>query len=115
MLLDVRRTVRRRAGPEPNRRETVPLVDPSGSPASQADRVHCLLVTPNRFVREITTFVRDDDQWRRDDERHENVLIDTSAVPALLAEHGVQAIVAPSVGSDRLPVGLFALIGRRVA
>src|SRR5262249_13873768 len=33
---------------------------------------------PNRFVREMTTFVRDDTgSWRRDDERHDNVLVDT--------------------------------------
>src|SRR5918994_997348 len=45
----------------------------------------------NRFVREMTTFVRNDDgTWRRDDERHYNVLIDTTRVPALLATHGVE-------------------------
>jgi SAM-dependent methyltransferase len=36
----------------------------------------------NRFVREMTTFVRNDDgSWRRDDERHDNVLIDTTTRP----------------------------------
>src|SRR5437667_185346 len=31
----------------------------------------------DRFVREMTTFVRNDDgSWRRDDERHDNVLVD---------------------------------------
>jgi SAM-dependent methyltransferase len=52
--------------------------------------------SPDRFVREMTTFLRSGDgTWRRDDERHDNVLIDTSRVPALLAAHCVQA-VSPS-------------------
>lgn len=33
----------------------------------------------------------DDGSWRRDDESHENLLVDTSQVPGLLAEHGVDA------------------------
>ena len=34
---------------------------------------------PDVFVRDITTFLRNDDgSWRRDDERHENVLLDTT-------------------------------------
>lgn len=71
---------------------------------------------PNRFVREMTTFVRnDDDTWRRDDERHDNVLIDTTRVPALLARHGVEAHVAASFGSEELPTGLRTLIGHRRA
>ncbi|MQA84176.1 MAG: methyltransferase domain-containing protein [Streptosporangiales bacterium] len=69
---------------------------------------------PNRFVREITTFVRGDDgSWRRDDERHDNVLIDTSRIPELLGGHGVDATVASSFGSESLPPGLVAIIGRR--
>ena len=37
---------------------------------------------PNRYVRRITTFLRNDDGcWRRDDERHENVLVEASRVP----------------------------------
>ena len=41
------------------------------------------LPRPNLFVREMTTFVREDDgSWRRDDERHENVLLDTARIPA---------------------------------
>ena len=49
---------------------------------------------PDRYVREMAMFTRNDDgSWRRDDERHDNVLIDTSRVPALLAEHGVDATV----------------------
>src|SRR5947209_15082608 len=43
------------------------------------------LPAPNKFVRQMTMFLRNDDgTWRRDDERHDNTLIDTSKVPALL-------------------------------
>ena len=69
---------------------------------------------PNQFVREMTTFVREDDgTWRRDDERHENVLIDTQRVPALLAEHGLDVRVGRSFGDEELPEGLVTIIGRR--
>jgi SAM-dependent methyltransferase len=81
---------------------------------------HWALVTefsvpsPDRFVRRMATFARNDDgSWRRDDERHDNVLIDTSRVPALLADHGVEATVASSFGTETLPVGLRAVIGKR--
>jgi SAM-dependent methyltransferase len=70
--------------------------------------------SPDRFVRQMATFLRNDDgSWRRDDERHDNVLVDTARVPELLAEHGVQVEVASSFGSERLPVGLRAIVGRR--
>lgn len=70
---------------------------------------------PDRFVRHITTFVAaGDGSWRRDDERHENVLVETTAVPALLARHGVEAKVSPSFGAERLSEGLVAITGRRV-
>ncbi|HSS09850.1 MAG TPA: class I SAM-dependent methyltransferase [Acidimicrobiales bacterium] len=70
--------------------------------------------SPNRFVRQMAVFVRNDDgSWRRDDERHDNVLIDTRSVPALLAEHRVDATVAPSFGGETLPIGLYAVIGYR--
>lgn len=72
--------------------------------------------SPDRFVRQMATFVRNDDgSWRRDDERHDNVLIDTRRVPTLLAEHGVRATIASSFGSERFPVGLRAVIGNRIA
>lgn len=71
---------------------------------------------PNRFVREMAIFVRNDDgSWRRDDERHDNVLIDTARVPELLAQHAVEARVASSFGGEELPPGLRAVIGRRPA
>jgi hypothetical protein len=70
--------------------------------------------TPDRFVRDITVFVRDEhDRWRRDDERHDNVLIDVSAVPALLAGHGVTAQVRDAFGAEENPVGLKAIVGTK--
>lgn len=69
---------------------------------------------PGRYVRDITTFLRNDDgSWRRDDERHTNVLVDTAAVPPLLARHGVQARVQTRLGDYPLPEGLVAIVGRR--
>ena len=69
---------------------------------------------PNRFVREMTTFLRGEDGfWRRDDERHDNVLIDTSYVPELLREHGVDATLGTSFGGEDLPGGLVTIIGHR--
>ena len=63
----------------------------------------------------MAIFVRDDNgSWRRDDERHDNVLIDTSLVPALLERYGVQARVTSTFDGEELPVGLRAVIGRRV-
>jgi SAM-dependent methyltransferase len=70
--------------------------------------------SPNRFVREMAIFVRNDDgSWRRDNERHDNVLVDTAAVAGLLAEHGVEATVGSSFGNEQLPTGLRTIIGRR--
>lgn len=70
--------------------------------------------TPDRFVRQMATFTRNDDgSWRRDDERHDNILIDTTSVPALLAKHGVDARVGTAFGSEELSDGLHTIIGRR--
>ena len=70
--------------------------------------------SPERFVREIAVFMRNDDgTWRRDDERHDNVLIDTARVPELLREQGVEATVGDSFGSEQVPVGLHVIVGRR--
>lgn len=69
---------------------------------------------PNRFVREMTTFLRGEDgSWRRDDERHENVLVDTSRLPELLREYGVDATLGSSFGGEDLPAGLVTIIGHR--
>jgi len=69
---------------------------------------------PHRFVRVMTTFVKNTDgSWRRDDETHENVLVDTSRLPALLAAHGVDASVVSGFGTEELPGGLVVVLGRR--
>ncbi len=69
---------------------------------------------PDKFVRDITTFVPDGHgAWRRDSEHHENVLIDTSAIPDLLRPLGVSATVSTSFGGEVLPPGLKTVIGTR--
>jgi hypothetical protein len=69
---------------------------------------------PSHYVRIMTTFVRrEDGTWRRDDERHDNVLLDTSNVPELLARYGVEATVSESFGDEQLPAGLVAVVGRK--
>jgi SAM-dependent methyltransferase len=69
---------------------------------------------PDRFVRDIATFLRNDDgTYRRSDERHDNVLLDTTLIPGLLESTGVDVTVQPSFGTETLPVGLRAVIGRR--
>jgi SAM-dependent methyltransferase len=70
--------------------------------------------SPDRFVRQMATFVRNaDGSWRRDDERHDNVLIDTARVPSLLAEHGVRATLGTAFGTERLPIGLRTIVGSK--
>ncbi|HWT24240.1 MAG TPA: class I SAM-dependent methyltransferase [Solirubrobacteraceae bacterium] len=72
--------------------------------------------SPDRFVRDMTTFVPDGEgRWRRDSERHENVLVDTSKVPGLLAGHGVEARVGAAFGAETLPPGLHVVVGRRAS
>ena len=69
---------------------------------------------PNKFRRDMTTFLRNDDgTWRRSEERHDNVLVDTSVIPELLEPHGVRTRVEPSFGSEQLPAGLKVVIGSR--
>lgn len=70
---------------------------------------------PDVFVRDITTFLRNGDgSWRRDDERHENVRLDTSQIPALLAGQDLDEVtVGTSFGSETLPAGLRVVVGRR--
>jgi SAM-dependent methyltransferase len=69
---------------------------------------------PNKFVRDMTTFLRNDDgTWRRDRERHENTLVDTSTLPALLAGHGVDVELRGGFGKETFPEGLVAIVGRR--
>jgi SAM-dependent methyltransferase len=69
---------------------------------------------PDIFVRDVTTFVPDGaGAWRRGSERHENVLVDTSLIPTLLASHGVTATVGTSFGAAELPLGMRAVTGVR--
>ena len=71
------------------------------------------LPAPDTYVRDMTTFVpAGDGYWRRDDERHANVLVDTSAVPGVLAAVGVTAEAGTAFGAERLPPGLVTIIGR---
>jgi SAM-dependent methyltransferase len=70
--------------------------------------------SPDRFVRDMTTFVRNaDGSYTRGAEHHENVMVDIARVPALLAEHGVDAEVRTAFGDERLPEGLRAIVGVR--
>jgi SAM-dependent methyltransferase len=70
--------------------------------------------SPDRYVRQMATFTRNDDgTYRRDDERHDNVMVDVSTMPVLLAEHGVEAEVRDAFGDESLPVGLKAIVGRK--
>ena len=70
--------------------------------------------SPDRYVRDMTVFVRGDDgSWRRDDERHDNVLLDVAQVPPLLAKAGVVSEMRRSFGTHELPVGLFAAVGHK--
>jgi SAM-dependent methyltransferase len=67
------------------------------------------------FRREMTMFVRSEPPgcWRRSDERHDNILIETAELPASLAQHGVRAELHRSFGSEALPIGLIAVIGKQ--
>jgi SAM-dependent methyltransferase len=72
------------------------------------------LPSKDLFVREMTTFVPNPDgTWRRDEERHDNVLIDTIRVPDLLAAEGVETELLDSFGGEMLPAGLVAVVGHR--
>lgn len=71
---------------------------------------------PDRFVRDMTTFVTNSDgSWRRDSEHHENTLVNTAAIPELLRPHGINARLTDAFGEETLPAGLRVLTGTRVA
>jgi SAM-dependent methyltransferase len=71
---------------------------------------------PTVYAREITTFLKNDDgSWRRDDERHENVLVETTRIPDFLAKHGLDTRVAESFGDEELPPGLVVIVGSRLS
>ncbi|HEY7225839.1 MAG TPA: methyltransferase domain-containing protein [Micromonosporaceae bacterium] len=71
---------------------------------------------PGRFDRAITTFVQaEGGGYRRRDEFHRTVLLDTSTVPDLLARHGVTASVGTTFDDPQFPLprGLRTIIGRK--
>lgn len=71
---------------------------------------------PTVFVRQMAIFTRNDDgSWRRDDERHDNVLVDVATLPPILARHGVDAEIRDAFGTERLPPGLKVIVGRKRA
>lgn len=70
--------------------------------------------SPDRFVRDLTTFLPNaDGSWRRDSEHHENVLIETARLPARLAALGIAAQIRCAFGVERLPDGLHVIVGTR--
>ena len=70
--------------------------------------------TPDRFVRDMTIFVPNEDgSWRRDSERHENTLVNAAALPARLATLGVSAQLKNAFGTETLPEGLRVISGTR--
>jgi SAM-dependent methyltransferase len=70
--------------------------------------------SPDRFVREITTFLPNGDgSWRRESEHHENTLIDTSRLPERFALFGITADIRYAFGDEKLPEGLHVVIGTR--
>jgi hypothetical protein len=72
---------------------------------------------PDHFARVHTIFEREDDgRYRRDLERHDNVLIDVRAVvPPLLAAEGLDVEVGRSFGTETNMDGLLVVVARRCA
>jgi SAM-dependent methyltransferase len=68
----------------------------------------------DRYIREMTTFTKTTDgTYRRGFERHDNVLIDTSTIPARLEARGLSAEIRPAFGSEPMPFGLVVIVARR--
>lgn len=65
---------------------------------------------PDRFVRRMISFVHRGGQWRRDEEVHRNVLMDTSKLPALLREHGIESRILDAFGGEVQPEGLVVVL-----
>ena len=71
---------------------------------------------PRMFRRDMTMFVRSEpESWRRNDEVHDNILIDTNEIPASLARLGLRAELRRSFGSEVLPTGLVVVVGTKTA
>lgn len=72
------------------------------------------LPVPDRFVRQMAIFSRNPDgTWRRDDERHDNVLLDVTTIPPLLFARGVEATIGTAFGDETMPKGLYTVVGRK--
>ena len=70
---------------------------------------------PTHFARCHTTFMKEaDGRYRRDHERHDNVLIDVrGVVPPLLAGEGLDVAVGISFGDESNMEGLMVVIATR--
>jgi SAM-dependent methyltransferase len=70
---------------------------------------------PDHFARVQTTFVREGDgRYRRELERHDNVLIDVhGVVPPLLEAEGLDVEVRRSFGAEANMEGLLVIVARR--
>lgn len=70
---------------------------------------------PDHFARVLTSFVREDDgRYRREQERHDNVLIDVHAVvPPLLQAEGLEVEIRTSFGTETTMEGLLVVAARR--
>lgn len=68
---------------------------------------------PWRFDRDITTFRRVGDAWRRSDELHRNVTFEADAAVEVLRDCGFDVRVRSAFGDETLPDGLVVLVGAR--
>jgi SAM-dependent methyltransferase len=70
---------------------------------------------PTHFARVMTTFIEEDDgRYRREHERHDNVLIDVRAVvPPLLEAEGLDVEVGLSFGDETNMEGLMVVVATR--
>jgi len=71
--------------------------------------------SPTHFARVQTVFMREDDgRYRREHERHDNVLIDVpGVVPALLEAEGLDVSVGLSFGAETNMEGLMVVVASR--
>ena len=70
---------------------------------------------PTHFARSMTMFVQEDDgRYRREHERHDNVLIDVpGVVPPLLEAEGLDVEVGLSFGTETNMEGLMVVVATR--
>lgn len=67
-----------------------------------------------RFVRKNISFLKmEDTHWRRHEEVHTTVLIDTKKLPEHLSQYGLDVTIQSSLGDYKLQQGLVAVIGRK--